>query len=360
MARLTLADKATRLLFDQAFRVRPAIGGRDAARRPSRQFIVAAFVALLLGPPPRLTYAAEGLDLTLPDSRLPDQQTSPAIENSVVGAGGFTGALAAWEAWVARARATQPYWSTPMVTTTGLLEQRVRFDVDLQHSGNGTSTTVVDGGRGLDLIVSETNEIQFAAPPYYIRSGVAGTGPTNKGGVQPLAGFSDWPFLRVKQRLASSPASAGNYVLTVLLQIQAPSGIPRLTSNSWEYLPTLAFGKGWGAFDIQGTVGGVVPASHANIIGYQVQTNFAFQYNLLKVLWPELEVSWTYYANGQRGGLNQVYLTPGLLLGRFSLSSGLQFTCGVGYQAAVAPALIVKPLTPAFNHAWLFSTRVNF
>jgi hypothetical protein len=359
MARLTLADKATRL-FDQAFRVRLAMKGRATVKRPSRRIIIAAVVVLLLGLPREMAWAAEGLDLTLPASRLPDQQTLAAIDSPVVETSGFARALAAWEAWVARARATQPYWSTPLVTTTGLLEQRVRFDVDFQHSGNGTSTTDIDGGRGLDLIVSETNEIQFAAPPYYIRTGVAGTGPTNKGAIQPLAGFNDWAFLRVKQRLASSPESDGNYVLTALLQIQAPSGIGRLTSNSWEYLPTLAFGKGWGAFDIQGTVGGVVPASHANIIGYQIQTNFAFQYNVLKVLWPELEVSWTYFANGQRGGLNQVYLTPGLLLGRFSLSNGLKLTFGVGYQAAVAPALIVKPLTPAFNHAWLFSTRVNF
>jgi hypothetical protein len=360
MGRLTLADEATRLLFDQAFRVRPAMGECDTAKRPSRQLVVVAIVVLLQGWPLELAWAADGLDLTLPASRLPDQQPPPAIDDPVVATGGIAGALAAWEAWVARARATQPYWSTPLITTTGLLEQRVRFDVDLQHSGNGTSTTDIDGGKGLDLIVSETSEVQFAAPPYYIRSGVAGTGPTNKGSIQPLAGFNDWAFLRFKQRLASSPASDGNYVLTALLQIQAPSGIPRLTSNSWEYLPTLAFGKGWGAFDIQGTVGGVVPASHATIIGYQVQTNLAFQYHVLRVLWPELEVSWTYYANGQRGGLNQVYLTPGLLLGRFSLSDRLKLTFGVGYQAAVAPALVVKPLTPAFNHAWLFSTRMNF
>src|ERR1700722_14336496 len=140
MGRLTLAEKAARLLVDQAFRVRPAMEEREPAKPLTRQFILAAIV-LLFGLPREAAWAAEGLDLTLAQSRLPDQQTAPAIENPVGGASGFAGALAAWEAWVARARATQPNWSPPLVTTTGLLEQRARFDVDLQPSGNGTSTT---------------------------------------------------------------------------------------------------------------------------------------------------------------------------------------------------------------------------
>ena len=348
------------LWFDAALR------SRETARKPAAAWlrrgalVLPACITLLLGATHRPARAADGLDLTLPPAGVVDQQVYPAITAPSADTGTATGILAAWQAWVAQARATQPEWSTPLVTTTGLLEQRLRFDVDLQHSGNGTSTADVDGGKGLDLIVNETTELQFAAPPYYIRSGVAGTGKTDKGAIAPLAGFNDWAFLRVTERLASSPASEGNYVVSALLQAQAPSGIARLTTGSWEYLPTLAAGKGWGAFDIQATVGGVLPASEANKIGYQVQTNVAFQYHVMEVLWPELEVSWTYYANGQRGGLNQVYLTPGLLVGRFTLPDGLKFTFGVGYQVAVAPDYIAKPLTPSYAHAWIFSTRLNF
>jgi hypothetical protein len=58
--------------------------------------------------------------------------------------------------------------------------------------------------------------------------------------------------------------------------------------------------------------------------------------------------------------LNQIYLTPGLGIGRFTLPGDLKFTCGVGYQAAVTPAYIAKPQTPAYNHAWVFTTRLNF
>ncbi len=239
-----------------------------------------------------------------------------------------------------------------MVTTTGLLEHRLRVDVARQHAGNGTDTTVIDGGRGLDLIVSESNEVQIGAIPYDIRSGATGKGA--------LSGFADWPFLRVKQRLASAPAGAGDYILTAWLQVQAPAGIAPLTNHAWTLLPTLGFGKGWGDFAVQGTLGGVLPASHTETLGRQIVTNIAFQYHVLGVLWPQLEVNWTHFAGGQRGGLDQVFLTPGLVLGRLLTVEGVQLTLGVGYQSAVSPHFRASPLTPAYNHAWLFTSRFNF
>jgi opacity protein-like surface antigen len=267
-------------------------------------------------------------------------------------ANAFSDFLNAWHSLAEQVRANQPAWSSPLITTTGMLEQRYRFDASEQHAGNGNATTVLDGGKGLDLIVSNSNEIQIAAPPYDIRDT-----PTGKSSFQ---GFGDWAFLRVKQQLASAPASGGDYFVTAWLQIQAPTGIGPLTNNAWTYIPTLAFGKGWGDFDIQATVAGVLPASNVSTLGDQIQTNVAFQYHLMKVLWPEFEVNWTYWANGQRGGLNQVFLTPGLVIGRFPLANGILFTTGFGYQIAVSPSYRPSPLTPAYGNAWVFTSRFNF
>jgi hypothetical protein len=291
--------------------------------------------------------------------------TAPAVQPATPGAatadpagepsgrqGAIDAFVAGWAERVRRARETQPDWSSPLVTTTGMLEQRLRFDLAYQHAGNATDTTVIDGGRGLDLIVSETNEVQIAAIPYDIR-----TAPGGKGA---LAGFADWPFLRVKQRLASSPASDGNYVLTTWLQVQAPAGIAALSNNAWTFLPTLAFGKGWGSFDVQGTVGGVLPVAHTDKLGQQIVSNIALQYHVLGLLWPQLEVNWTHFAGGQRHRLNQVFLTPGLVIGRFPITDVGRLTIGFGYQSAIAPRFRAKPLTPADDHAWLFTSRLNF
>jgi hypothetical protein len=322
--------------------------------------------ALLLGSAQHSGCAAEALDIRLPPLTQLDAPTTPVVSTPAPAqapAGGFTATLdaiiASLDAYAASARATQPNWTTPLVTTTGVLERRFRFDFSQQHSGNGTNTSDLDGTRSLEMIVNATTEIQVGPPPYYIRSGVAGTGRTDKGAIPSLAGFNDWPFFRVKERLLSSPLSEGDYLLSALFQIQAPSGIPRLTNNSWEYIPTLAGGKGWGDFDIQAAISTPVPASHRDIIGYQIQSNVAFQYRVQKLV-PELEVNWTYYATGQRGGLNQVFLTPGVLFGRFKLSDTMYLTIGGGYQVAVSPDYRPKPLTPTYNHAWLFTTRVGF
>ncbi len=318
-------------------------------RRASSSLLLApASIALLLAAqhPAR---AEEGLDLTLP----PSTPAPPARVAAAPAEGnGLSGFLSAWAARAARARATQPSWSSPLVTTTGLLEQRVRFDVDEQHAGNGDSTTALDGGKGVDLIVSDTNEIQLAAPGYDIRSTPSGKGA--------LSGFGDWAFLRLEQRLASAPAGEGNYVVTAWLQVQAPTGIEALSSHAWTYIPTLAFGKGWGDFDIQSTVGAVLPDSHTDTLGDEIQTNIAFQYHVLPVFWPQIEANWTYYDRGQRNGLNQLFLTPGLVIGRFALGGDRFFTFGVGYQFAVSPSYRASPLTPAYDHAWLFTSRLNF
>jgi hypothetical protein len=343
----------------------PAVAKVEAARQ-SGPLLAVAGVVLLLGSAQPSAQAQEALDIRLPSVAQLDPPTPPvdqASPQTAAPADGFFGTLdsiiATLNADAASARATQPNWSTPLVTTTALLERRFRFDFSQQHSGNGTNTTALDGTRAVEMIVSPTTEIQFGPPPYDIRSGVAGTGRTNKGAIPSLAGFNDWPFFRVKERLLSSPESEGNYILTALFQIQAPAGIPRLTNNSWEYIPTLAGGKGWGDFDIQAAVSAPIPASDRNVIGYQIQTNVAFQYRIQKLV-PELEVNWTYYASGQRGGLNQVYLTPGVLFGRFKLSDTMYLTMGAGYQVAVSPDYRPKPLTPAYQNAFLFTTRVGF
>jgi hypothetical protein len=304
----------------------------SARERPKSRTIVAGIAA---------SFAASGPAWGADDPAPPSLPPAPAIAEP-----------ASWAKTVRRARETQPDWSSPLVTTTGMLEQRLRFDLAYQHAGNATETTVIDGGRGLDLIVSETNEVQIAAIPYDIR-----TAPGGKGA---LAGVADWPFLRVKQRLASSPASDGNYVLTAWLQVQAPTGIAALSNNAWTFLPTLAFGKGWGSFDLQGTVGGVLPVAHTDRLGQQIVTNLALQYHVLGVFWPQLEVNWTHFVGGQRHGLNQLFLTPGLVVGRFPITDVGRLTIGFGYQSAIAPRFHAKPLTPAFDHAWLFTSRLNF
>ena len=103
-----------------------------------------------------------------------------------------------------------------------------------------------------------------------------------------------------------------------------------------------------------------IPTAYEARIGSQITNNLAFQYRLRRIFWPQLEVNWTYFPDGQRGGKNQVLLTPGLVVGRLPLTDQLRLTVGVGYQSAITPNYHASPLVPAYNHAWILSSRLGF
>jgi hypothetical protein len=231
------------------------------------------------------------------------------------------------------------------------LENRLRFDVVWLHSGS-MGTTLLDGGKGLDLIVGRTTEVQIAVPPYIMRRSPA---DANK-----ITGFGDWPFFRIEERLASSPQNEKNYVITAFLQVQAPTGSQKLSNDVWVFSPMLGFGKGWRNFDIQGTITAGIPATTVMKTGRQLQTNLAVQYRFWDILWPEVEASWTYFPDGTRAGLHQLFLTFGLVIGRVTVTEDLRVTVGAGYQFTITPRYREHPFTPAFDRGWLLSTRFNF
>ena len=258
--------------------------------------------------------------------------------------------LAHYDDHVHAAQASQPHWMTPIATVTPRLEQEFRYDELWEHQGTGADLTIDDGGKGLELIPTESNEVLINLPPYQDR--------TVK---KPAAGFNDWSFLTIKQRFASANEQNGNYILTGFLGFQAPTGIAKFTNNAWMVTPTLAAGKGWGRWDIQATVGVPIPLAHESAVGLSVISNTTLQYHLGKYFWPEIEANLTHWTDGPRADKTQVFVTPGLILGRFQLTPATKFIVGLGYQVAVTPAMTTKPvLTPTYRQAWILTTRLAF
>jgi hypothetical protein len=117
--------------------------------------------------------------------------------------------------------------------------------------------------------------------------------------------------------------------------------------------PILAAGKGWGRFDVQATIGGVLPTGDTKIIGRQIVFNTTFQYHLLKLLWPDCEVNSTFYKDGKTDGKKTTYLTPGIGVGRFRLARNVHFVVVAGEQIAVTHY-------HKTNHNWILSLRFPF
>jgi hypothetical protein len=257
--------------------------------------------------------------------------------------------IANWLAMVSATQAAQPSWMTPLVTVTPRLEQEFRWDFYDQQNGTGSQGNGQHldnyggpGGPRVELIPTYNVEAILAAPPYVTASGPKGS----------AEGSGDWPMFLVKYRFLSANAQNGDYIVTGFFQMSDPSGTPAKISNSILVAqPTLAVGKGWGDFDIQMTLStqipvgamatpGNTPAMNMTNFGDPILWNTAFQYHFLEYFWPQLEVNYEHWPNGEHVGLTQVLLTPGIIFGRFKIGMDsptrpVNLIVGAGYQFAV-------------------------
>lgn len=312
-----------------------------------------------------ITLACAGLLLAAkarPDDRWPKEMSSACVAATEIAAGRDCpappedpsaqesdqkvkdrkrGFLRSWFRMAAETEAKQPDWLSPLATTSGRLKQELRYDIWDQPAAQGNRTYQFGGGKGLEFITSSRTQILTGIPTYTLHS------PN-----RPPGGFGDLPLM-LKFRIASGERGEGNYLLTFILGVTAPTGSRRYGAGDAVLTPTLAFGKGWGRFDVQSTVGLNLPAGATAKLGRQFQWNTAFQYQAGWKLWPELEVNSTFYTTGPNAGDKQVFLTPGLGFGRVRLRKGFRFSSAAGLQIAVTKF-------HTYDHRWMFSQRVSF
>jgi hypothetical protein len=216
----------------------------------------------------------------------------------------------------------QPHWVTPLATTTARLEEEYRYDQLWQNNAAGITTDNYDGGKGWELIPLEKVEVIFNLPPYLVHHDPK---------VQD--GFGDVAFL-VKYRLLAANEEHGSYILTAFLGWSLPTGSHKNGALHPVVTPTIAYGKGFGDFDLQGTFGVGLPTADTNLLGRNYSWNNTFQFRLFRKLWPEIELNSTFFQDGKNDGRKQNFVTPGLVLGRFRLWRRVGFTFGGGYQIA--------------------------
>jgi hypothetical protein len=232
------------------------------------------------------------------------------------------GYFADWFNRVDKTQAEQPRWITPLATTTPRLEEEFRYDQLWQENAKGVTTDNYDGGKGLELIPFEKVEVIFNLPPY-----IDHNSPTVKNG------WGDLAFL-VKYRLLAGNHEHGNYILTAFLGWSLPTGQYSNGGLHAVITPTIAYGKGFGDFDLQGTFGIAFPVADTNIVGRNYLWNNAFQYRLFKKFWPEVELNSTFFQQGPHDGMKQNFVTPGMVIGRLHLWKRVGFSIGGGYQIA--------------------------
>lgn len=235
--------------------------------------------------------------------------------------------------WQARASATQskqPGWAVPLVTTTTGLIQVARTDIVRQIAPTLTDTWNFDNSKGVNLIPWANTELAVDLPPYIKHNSTA------------VDGFGDFSFL-AKYRIASGNAQHGSYTLSAWVLVTVPTGSYKNGSTNASVVPTVGGGKGFGAFDVQTTLGATLPTGTpaTTTSGRPVAWNTVTQYRIAKIFWPELESNATFYKGGSNDGKTQEFLTPGIMIGKCGLHpsdpksrSGLAF--GGGMQIAAS------------------------
>lgn len=261
------------------------------------------------------------------------------------GSSGSTDHDGFWARWFKRsdkAKAEQPHWITPLATTTPRLEQEFRYDVNWSQAKPGGPYSESYGNtKGLELIPLDNFEVIIGIPTYVVHNN-----PAVKNG------WGDAQLL-VKYRILSANADHGDYILSAFLASSFPSAGYGNGQTNAIITPTIAYGKGWGMFDMQGTLSAAEPGGNTSSIGRTYTWNHTFQLHTLERIWPELELNQSWFSGGKNDGKEQTFVTPGVVLGRMPLTDRLGLTLGAGVQIAVSQF-------HTSDHNIIFSLRLPF
>ena len=252
--------------------------------------------------------------------------------------------LAGWEDRVRDTLAQQPSWPIPLITASSGLLQVIRADFVRQIAPSGTDTWNYDNGKGFNVVPWYRVEFDALLPPYIQHNSKAEDG------------FGDVSML-LKYRVAAANQEGGNYSVSFSMAGTLPTGQYKNGSLAATISPTLCAGKGFGKFDVQSTLGAVLPANYTTRLGRVVVWNTVAQYHIGRIFWPEIESNATFYHGGANDGRMQNFVTPGLMISKLKLERNprnhLALMFGGGMQIATTQF-------HSYNHGLVITTRMQF
>jgi hypothetical protein len=197
----------------------------------------------------------------------------------------------------ARMAALQPSWMGPLIQADARLAQAVRFSVSNAYA---PGAQIISYGNNHGISVVAARRFQFdVVPPSYFRNHSA----TLKDGFGNAA-------VQVKYRIASGNAESGNFALTAIVS----HGFgPRAYQNDLltaYYDPKLASGIAFGRFNVQSTLGGLLPTGKIATQGRAIEWNLTAQVHPTPVLWFDVENNAAFFIDGEFDGKTQNFITP--------------------------------------------------
>lgn len=255
-----------------------------------------------------------------------------------------SGFFRSWEERVHATSARQPAWMVPVISPSAVIVQLARVDFVHQYTPTHTETWNYDNGKGVNLIPFARTEVDINLPSY-----VQHNSATSRDGAGDLSFVAKYRIFAANE--------GGNYSSAMQVSFSVPTGSYKNGAAVSTITPTFVGGKGFGRFDVQSAIGGILPTSSSKLVGRTISFNTVAQYQMGKYLWPELEANASYFRGGPNDGKSQVFLTPGLIVGKIKLRADpkdrLGLVLGSGIQIATSHF-------HSYNHSIVLTGRLVF
>ena len=193
----------------------------------------------------------------------------------------------------------QPSFITPLVESDPRLVQFARASVSNSYTAARTQTVSYGNVHGLGLIAGNRFEFDYVQPTY-IQHNVATAAD----------GFGDMSIIG-KVRVVSGNAQHGNYIVSALLGHTFATGSYKNGALTDSFSPTVAAALGIKKrFDVETTLGGVMPTGKIATQGRSIAWNSLTQFHANPHVWLELGNNATFYFSGSHDGKMQNFVTP--------------------------------------------------
>ncbi len=193
--------------------------------------------------------------------------------------------------------ALQPAWISPLIQADPRLTQGMRLSVS-RANVPGAEIFSYGNNHGIGFIAGTRFQFDFN-PPSFFRNH-SSQFPDGWGNAS----------TQVKFRIASGNADHGNFALTVMLAHAFATGASQNAMLTAYDLPRLAAGKAFGRFDVQSTLGGVLPTGKIDQQGRAIEWNVAGQVHASSRTWFDIENNATFNFAGPYDANTQNFITP--------------------------------------------------
>jgi hypothetical protein len=191
----------------------------------------------------------------------------------------------------------QPTWMGPLMQSDSRLSQSLRLSVSNSYSP-GAQPIVYGNNHGVTFIAARRFQLEFD-PPSFFRNHSA----------TPKDGFGNAGAL-VKWRIASGNEQHGNYAVSAIVSRSFTPGAYENGDYTGAYGPRIAVGKAFGRFNVQTTIGGVLPTGQIALQGRAIEWNTTAQLHPSAHLYLDIENNATYFKGSSSDGQMQNFMTP--------------------------------------------------